>query len=232
MSDLFLYIDHHPWTVERRHEMTQLATRATQRERRLFLFFHGPHGEVRRGEIPPDFPIDPPPNVLEVVWRFAEILQPAGQGEMQSETELVMPRVRILTRLVWRALRLRCPHCGGKPVLRSWFTLLDRCPRCGLRLERGEEEDYYLGGMMFNLFLSELVFVVLLLALLIALWPNVPWTAIEYGVAAAMVVAPIAFYPISKLLWLAFDIALRPVTPAEIVWHRDSAGKEGDERGT
>jgi hypothetical protein len=87
-------------------------------------------------------------------------------------------------------------------------------------LERGEGEDYYLGGMLFNLFLSELVFVVLLVVFLIALWPNVPWNSLEYGIAAAVIIAPFAFYPMSKLLWLAFDIALRPVTPAEMAWHR------------
>lgn len=227
VSDLFLYIGQHPWVVERRHEMTQLATRATQRERRLFLFFHGPQGELRRGEIPADFPADPTPAALEAVWRFAEVLRPAHHGEMRSETELEIPRVRVLARLFWRGVRLRCPHCGGKPVLRSWFRLAERCPVCGLRLERGEEEDYYLGGMVFNLFLSELVFVVLLVVLLVALWPNVPWTAVEYGIAAAMVAAPFAFYPVSKLLWLAFDIALRPVTPAEMAWHKDSTEGKG-----
>ena len=220
MRELFLYIGHDPWVVERRHEMTQLMTHTTQRERRLFLFFKGPHGELRRGEIPEDFPEDPPPDALEAVWRFAEVLQPANQGEMQTETELVLPHLGDSVRLFWRAARLRCPHCGGKPVLRSWFHLRDRCGVCGLRLERGEAEDYYLGGMLLNLVLSELVFAVLFLVLLIALWPNVPWTALEYGIAAAVLVAPFLFYPMSKLLWLAFDIAFRPVTPAEMAWHQ------------
>jgi uncharacterized protein (DUF983 family) len=222
MSELILYIDHHAWTVERRHEMTQLMTGRTHRERRLFLFFHGPHGELRRAEIPEDFPEDPASVVLESVWRFSEVLQSGNQGEMSSETELAIPHVRQSARLAWRAMQLRCPHCGGKPVLRTWFHLLDRCPVCGLRLERGEKEDYYLGGMLFNLFLSELVFVVLLIVFIIALWPNVPWNGLEYGIAAAVVIAPFAFYPMSKLLWLAFDIALRPVTPTEMAWHRDS----------
>jgi uncharacterized protein (DUF983 family) len=223
MRELFLYIGHDPWVVERRHEMTQIMTRRSRQERRLFLFFHGPHGELRRAEIPEDFADEPSPETLESVWRFAEVLQAANQGEMQSETELIVPRAGNMLRLLWRAARLRCPHCGGKPVLRSWFHLRERCAVCGLRLERGEEEDYYLGGVMFNLFLSELVFAVLFLVLVIALWPNVPWTALEYIIAAAVLIAPFLFYPMSKLLWLAFDIAFRPVTAAEMAWHQQSA---------
>ena len=220
MAELVLYIGRDPWVVERRHEMAQLMTRKAQRERRLFLFFQGPHGEVRRGEIPEHFPAEPTAEALESVWQFAEVVQVPNQGEMQTETELVVPRVGVSLRLFWRAMRLRCPHCGGKPVLQSWFRLRERCGVCGLRLERGEAEDYYLGGMMFNLFLSELVFAGLFLVLVIVLWPNVPWTALEYGIAAAVCIAPLLFYPMSKLLWLAFDIAFRPVTAAEMDWHR------------
>src|SRR5690606_17057747 len=45
-------------------------------------------------------------------------------------------------RMFLRALRLRCPHCGGKEVFSSFFVLKRHCPTCGLRLERGEG-DYF-----------------------------------------------------------------------------------------
>ena len=50
-----------------------------------------------------------------------------------------------------RASRLRCPHCGTKPMfvplrrtrsLQDWFTPLDGCPRCGYAFER--EIGYFL----------------------------------------------------------------------------------------
>ncbi len=50
-----------------------------------------------------------------------------------------------------RALQLRCPECGCKPIfapwwqtrsLRDWFTPLDGCPRCGYAYER--EPGYFL----------------------------------------------------------------------------------------
>lgn len=51
----------------------------------------------------------------------------------------------------YRAMRLRCPTCGAKPIfppvrsvrsLRDWFTPLDGCPQCGYAYER--EEGYFL----------------------------------------------------------------------------------------
>lgn len=114
-----------------------------------------------------------------------------------------------------RALTLRCPHCGAPGVLASWFKLARACPRCRLRLERGES-DYFLGGMMFNIVLAEGVFVILLIATLVLTWPRVPWTLLEYGAPAAMILAPVILYPFSKLVWLAFDLMLRPVVPGDL----------------
>ena len=70
---------------------------------------------------------------------------------------------------------------------------------------------------MFNIALAEGVFVILLVATLAATWPRVPWTLLQYGAPAAMVLAPIVFYPFSKLVWLAFDLMLRPVVPNDLM---------------
>jgi len=50
--------------------------------------------------------------------------------------------------LLGRALRRRCPQCGGGSLFQSWLSIRDRCPTCGLRTERGEEGDAGGGGMM------------------------------------------------------------------------------------
>jgi len=223
---LYLTVDDQQWMVERRHEMTQLATRATQRERKLFLFFTNALGELRRAEISEDFPEDPTSAQLEPVWRYAEVLREPSLGEMQSQAGLTMPSLRDTVRLLWRAMRLRCPHCGRGRVLRSWFSLKTKCLSCGIRLERGEAEDYYLGGMMFNIALSEIIFAVIFVAVLVIMWPNVPWSGLEYVLVGAMIVAPILLYPISRVMWLAFDLLLRPVTDAEMTWHAESHDDE------
>lgn len=115
-----------------------------------------------------------------------------------------------LTRLFWRAITLRCPNCGSRGLFKNWFRMKERCPRCGLALERGEQHDYWLGAQMFNLVVSELIFAGALLVLVIATWPNVPWDFLQYGGVALMAIAPILFYPFSKTIWLAWDLAFRP----------------------
>ncbi|MGI8509991.1 MAG: hypothetical protein ACR2MQ_11760 [Gemmatimonadaceae bacterium] len=197
-------------------------------ERKLFLFFLASDGELRRNEIAENFPAKPALTLLESVWRNAEVLRLGSLGEMQSRGSMVVPRMRDVVRLFWRALRLRCPNCAGKPVLVSWFKLRVRCPACGIRVDRGEDEDYYLGGMFFNIMLAEVIFVVLFTVVIIALWPNVPWDGIEYALAAAMISAPIAMYPVSRLLWLALDLLLRPPDAAEMAWHSDSGTTQAD----
>jgi Protein of unknown function (DUF983) len=107
-------------------------------------------------------------------------------------------------------------------VLSSWHRFAPACPSCGLRLDRGEE-DYFLGAYLFNLVAAELIFAIAFVAVLLATWPTPPWTLLEYGGALLAVLAPIGFYPFSKLLWLAFDLLLRPLTPEELEWHREGS---------
>lgn len=118
--------------------------------------------------------------------------------------------------LALRGLTLRCPNCGGGGLFTSWFHLRPACPTCGLKLERGEGEDYFLGAMMFNIVLAELVFGAGLVIWILASWPNPPWDLLEYIGIPFMIVAPILFYPVSKTVWLAFDVLFRPVRPEEL----------------
>lgn len=87
------------------------------------------------------------------------------------------------------------------------------CGSCGLDLQRGEA-DYFIGSMMFNLVLGEGVFVLALLGSMAARWPEVPWDALQVMVPLGLVVTPAILFPISKLAWLGFDLALRPERPA------------------
>ena len=57
-------------------------------------------------------------------------------------------------RLLARGIRLRCPHCGEGRLRESWLKLRAKCPECGLRTDRGEE-DFFNGGMMWNIVFSE-----------------------------------------------------------------------------
>jgi uncharacterized protein (DUF983 family) len=114
----------------------------------------------------------------------------------------------VLSRFV-RAMRLRCPHCGGGPIFTSWSRLLPVCPVCGLGLERGEE-GYWLGAYFFNLMAVEVVFSVWVVGFLLATWPEPPWALLQISTIVLMVVFPVIFFPFSKTLFLAFDLLMRP----------------------
>jgi uncharacterized protein (DUF983 family) len=113
--------------------------------------------------------------------------------------------------LLWRAVRLRCPNCGGGPLFSGWVRMRDRCPICRIWLERGEE-GYQVGAYMFNIVAAELVFAAIFLGILLSTWPTPPWDRLLYGGIAMMRVAPLLFYPFSKTLFLAFDLIFRPAS--------------------
>jgi uncharacterized protein (DUF983 family) len=185
------------------------------------MYFSAPDGEVRRSEIGEDFPEEPDARLLVSVWHYAEVVRPGDPGEMTSRGAIVVPRLRDVARYFWRSMVLHCPNCGGHNVLQSWFKLRYRCDRCGIRLDRGESEDYFLGGMFFNIVLAECMFAIVLLIAVIVMWPNVPWIGVQYSLVVAMVVAPIVLYPVSRLMWLALDLLLRPPDAEEMKWHID-----------
>jgi uncharacterized protein (DUF983 family) len=139
--------------------------------------------------------------------------------EMQAGLELPSPRRT--ARLFGRAFRLRCPNCGGGPVLEHWLRLRVRCGRCGLRLQRGEH-DYFTGSMFILFTLVGLLTIGTFMAVIVVRWPAVPWDLLQYGIPVLTIVAIPALFPVSKLVWLAFDLMLRPVSPEELEWHRTS----------
>lgn len=122
-------------------------------------------------------------------------------------------------RLYARGMTMRCPHCGAGRLLETWFRFKRNCPGCGLRTDRGEE-DFFLGGMMWNIVLAEGALLVLGVVVAVLSWPEVPWRALHWGGIALMLVVPFLFYPLSLNVWLASHILIRPVTEEEMAWHR------------
>jgi len=114
----------------------------------------------------------------------------------------------VLARMIERALLLRCPRCGSRGIMKHWLKAREACPRCGVRPDRGEK-DHWLGAYAVNLVASEVIWGLSMIAILLATWPDVPWTFLEYGGALLMIAAPFIFYPFSRTLWLAVDLAFR-----------------------
>jgi uncharacterized protein (DUF983 family) len=139
----------------------------------------------------------------------------ARSDTRNSETPLEMPTASALVRTMSRTLRLRCPHCGQGRVLRWWGAVIPRCASCNFRFERSDE-SYFSGAMFFGLMLGEFIFGLTLLAVIVSMWPAVPWDTMSWAIPAGMVVVMILMIPFSKLVWLAVDVLVRPVHPREV----------------
>ncbi len=127
-------------------------------------------------------------------------------------------QLRRITTLFLRALRLRCPSCGGHPIILRWFMVSDNCPVCGIRLQRGEQ-GYWVGAYMFNLIAAELVWAGSMVAVVWWTWPDPPWTGLLVGGVILMVAAPVVFVPLSRLVFFAFDLVFRPPQPDDYPDH-------------
>ncbi len=66
--------------------------------------------------------------------------------------------------------------------------------------------------MMINLAVTEAVFLVAFVASIVIMWPDVNWALVLAIVVAANVIVPVLFYPTSKTLWVAGDLAFRAAT--------------------
>jgi uncharacterized protein (DUF983 family) len=105
-----------------------------------------------------------------------------------------------------RALTLRCPHCGARHVLRHWFAMKEICPTCGLALAAGNR----VGAQVLNLFASEVSLMIVLVTVVVRTWPNPPYDLLQWLAPLMMLIAPLLFYPFSKLVFVAIDLAMHP----------------------
>lgn len=118
----------------------------------------------------------------------------------------MLPSKRIM---LGRAIRRRCPVCGGGGLFRHWLHMKPSCPTCGLNFVRGED-GYTLGAYWFNLAAAEGVTTASMLTTVISTWPEVPWNVLRFTGPIEALVMPFIFFPFSRTLFLAFDLCIRP----------------------
>ena len=96
--------------------------------------------------------------------------------------------------------------------------MVERCPGCGLRFER--EDDFFLGAYVLNLAMTEGLLALALLVFTVRLIadPGTPWLPVVGAGVLVAVGAPILFFPFSRTIWAAIDLAMRPV-PADESHH-------------
>ena len=118
-------------------------------------------------------------------------------------------------RMLWRGMTRRCPRCGTGKLFSRWFRMVDRCPGCGYRFQR--EEGFQLGGYVINFGVTEGLVCLVVAGYILAASANPDvsiWPVVIAGAIAA-VVTPIVFYPFSRTIWAAIDLALTPLTLVE-----------------
>ena len=92
--------------------------------------------------------------------------------------------------------------------------MAERCPRCGLRFER--VEGHWTGALGINTIVSFGSLLLVMLIIFLTTQPDVP-AGLLLGMALVVaIVVPVAFFPLSKTLWLAIDLQMRPPGPAEV----------------
>ena len=111
--------------------------------------------------------------------------------------------------LAW-AIRRRCPACGWGPLFDGWLKPRARCEECGLAADRGEQ-DFFLGALLLNFVGTELAVAGLVLIGIWLTWPAPPWTMLMVCGLGAAVTVPVLTYPVSRTVWLALDLRLRPL---------------------
>jgi uncharacterized protein (DUF983 family) len=115
---------------------------------------------------------------------------------------------RRAARLGRRALRLRCPRCGGGPLFPrgAWFTMARQCAVCGLRFERAQ--GYFVGAIYINYAVTVLI----VMTGYLLLWKYTALTiANQLLIWIPVVVAfPIWFFRLSRSLWLALEYGVNP----------------------
>jgi uncharacterized protein (DUF983 family) len=109
-----------------------------------------------------------------------------------------------LPRMVARGLAKRCPLCGARRLFRGWYRLHETCPGCGYRFER--ESGYWVGAIIVNTAVTEILFGVLFITTLLLTAPEVPWQPLLVVALATNGIFPWIFYPHSKTIWMALDL--------------------------
>jgi uncharacterized protein (DUF983 family) len=117
-------------------------------------------------------------------------------------------------RMLGRAVRLRCPRCGGRRAwLKGWFGRVDRCRTCGYRYER--QEGFMLGSLTVNMILTFGAILAVVVVGMIVTYPDIAVVPIVVGCIAVALVAPLLVYPFTSTIWGAIDLAMHPLQPAE-----------------
>lgn len=141
---------------------------------------------------------------------------PAGRPSSSRPSRSRATQEARFVRLLARGSVKHCPNCGSGHLYDGWFQMKERCPRCGMRFER--ERGFFVGAYLINFCVIIVVLFVLcmgVVALKAVDDTASAWPLLVAGLFTALVL-PIAFYPFARTIWSALDLALTPLSAAEL----------------
>lgn len=138
------------------------------------------------------------------------------------------------TTLLKRGMLRRCPVCAQGRLFRRWVLMAPACPRCGLTFRR--EPGQWLGSWFLNVCVVQTVVILILAVGVGVTWPTPPLGVIGTLTALCALVVPVLFFPFSRTIWVAIDLAMTPlgfddgVAPG-FVLERDTAQLRAERAG-
>ena len=136
-------------------------------------------------------------------------------------------------RVLARGATLACGVCGRRwGLFRRWVLMAERCPRCNLRFERSE--GHFVGGVGINTVISFGLLLAGLVPFFVATYPDIPAGPWVFAVLPLLAFVPVLTYPMSKTLWTAIDLVMRPLEvdeslPRHLWRHRRETSGTGRE---
>src|SRR3954464_14975115 len=112
-------------------------------------------------------------------------------------------------RMLLRGVTRRCPVCGERRIFTGYFRLKAVCPRCGLRFNRLEGQ--WSGDIGINTIVTFTLLYFVLLGGTLLMWGHLNVAALAVAAAFVTLVFPVLFVPVAKTLWVAVDLAMRPL---------------------
>ena len=125
------------------------------------------------------------------------------------------PQPLTTTRVVLRGLLRRCPLCGSSGIFEGWFRQVERCPRCNYPTTR--VEDQWIGSLGMNIIVSFALLLGVIAVGFAATYPDPPVGVLLVLAVSVAALFPVFFFPISRSLWSAIDLAMRPPDPDDDV---------------
>jgi hypothetical protein len=101
--------------------------------------------------------------------------------------------------------------------------MAERCPRCRFRFQR--EPGEWLGSWFLNICAAQILVVALVIGAVVAFYPTPPIAVVAVVGVIGAIAFPIGFFPYSRTIWVAIDLAMRPLELSEGVdpqWELES----------